>query len=69
MIVKVIKTSALYKKSKITKRLNSEENQTVPNHITKPNDKTHKKRMDKNCHVPDLVQVSVLCNDTCKIVS
>ena len=24
--------------------------------MTKSNDKTHQKRMDKNCHIPDLVQ-------------
>ena len=24
--------------------------------MAKSNDKTHKKRMDKNCHIPDLVQ-------------
>ena len=24
--------------------------------MAKLNDKTHQKRMDKNCHIPDLVQ-------------
>ena len=24
--------------------------------MAKSNDKTHQKRMDKNCHIPDLVQ-------------
>ena len=24
--------------------------------MAKSNDKTHRKRMDKNCHIPDLVQ-------------
>ena len=24
--------------------------------MAKSNNKTHKKRMDKNCHIPDLVQ-------------
>ena len=24
--------------------------------MAKSNDKTHKKRMDKNCHIPDLEQ-------------
>ena len=40
-------------KSKITNILNSEEKSTrkVPNHMAKSNDKTHKKRMGKNCHI------------------
>ena len=25
--------------------------------MAKSNNKTHKQRMDKNCHIPDLVQV------------
>ena len=43
---------------KITKIQNSEENsnQKVPNQMTKSNNKTHQKRMDNNCHIPDLVQ-------------
>ena len=28
----------------------------VHNHMAKSNDKTHKKWMDNNCHIPDLVQ-------------
>ena len=28
----------------------------VHNHMAKSNKKTHQKRMDKNCHIPDLVQ-------------
>ena len=28
----------------------------VHNHMAKSNNKTHQKRMDKNCHIPDLVQ-------------
>ena len=45
-------------KSKITKILNSEENQFGKSIITWQNqkNKTHQKRMDKNCHIPDLVQ-------------
>ena len=31
-------------------------NRKVPNHMAKSNDKTHLKRMDNNCHIPDLVQ-------------
>ena len=43
-------------KSKISKILNSEENQIEKSLImAKSNDKTHKKRMDNNCHIPDLV--------------
>ena len=26
----------------------------VHNHMAKSNNKTHQKRMDKNCHIPDL---------------
>ena len=26
----------------------------VHNHMAKSNNKTHKKRMDKNCHIPDI---------------
>ena len=28
----------------------------VHNHMAKSNNKTHQQRMDKNCHIPDLVQ-------------
>ena len=28
----------------------------VHNHKAKSKNKTHQKRMDKNCHIPDLVQ-------------
>ena len=40
------------KKSKITNILNSD--RKVHNHMAK-SIKTHQKRMDKNCHIPDLV--------------
>ena len=45
-------------KSKITKILNLEENLIGKSIITWQNQitKTHKKRMDKNCHIPNLVQ-------------
>ena len=29
--------------------------------MAKSNEQTHKKRMDKNCHIPDLVQASSKC--------
>ena len=38
-------------KSKIIKILNSI--RKVHNHMAKSNNKTHQKRMDKNCHIPD----------------
>ena len=31
-------------------------NSEVPNHMAKSNDNAHQKRMDNNCHIPDLVQ-------------
>ena len=36
--------------------LREKSNRKVPYHMGNSNNKTHKKRMDKNCHVPDLVQ-------------
>ena len=36
--------------------LRGKSNRKVRNHKAKSNDKTHQKRMDKNCHIPDLVQ-------------
>ena len=36
--------------------LKRKSNQKVHNPMAKSNDKTHTKRMDKNCHIPDLVQ-------------
>ena len=47
-------TMSLYlnEKSKITKILNSEENLIGKSIITLQN----KKRMDKSCHIPDLIQ-------------
>ena len=46
-----------YEKSKITKILNYEKNSNrkVRTQIAKSNDKTHQKRIDNNCHTPDLV--------------
>ena len=45
-------------KSKITKILNSEENSIWKSLITCQNQMTkHIKRMDNNCHIPDLVKV------------
>ena len=43
--------------SKITKILNSDENQIEMSlTMAKSNDKTHQKWMNNNCHIPDLVQ-------------
>ena len=36
--------------------LRGKSNRKVHNHMAKSNNKTHQKRMDKNCHIPDLVQ-------------
>ena len=45
-------------KSKITKILNSKEHskRKVPNQLEKHQKFKHIKRMDNNCHIPDLVQ-------------
>ena len=45
-------------KGNVTKILNSrgKSNRKVHYHMAKSNDKTHRKRMDNNCHIPDLVR-------------
>ena len=40
-----------------TTELRGKSYRKVHNPMAKSNDKTHQKRMDKNCHIPDLVQV------------
>ena len=46
-------------KSKITKNteLRGKSNRKVHNHMAKSTNKTHQKRVDKNCHIPDLAKV------------
>ena len=48
----------MFAKTEIIKLLNSEENskRKVPNQMAKSNMIKHIKRMDNNCHFPDLVQ-------------
>ena len=49
-------------KSKIAKKLNSEENSIGKSLITWQNQMTkHIKRMDNNCNIPDLVQAFLKC--------
>ena len=59
LIIDPFHTYFLLKKKEVKSQnteLRGKSNQKVHIHMAKSNDKTHQKRMDNNCHIPDLVQ-------------